>query len=208
MSLQRRTNTYLGSKIDLLALNAGHGLKSSWTDSAYFDAIMSTNLFGVIYGINTFLPVLQAASTPSSIIITGSKQGITNPPGNPAYNASKSAVKSLAEHLSYDLRDSPIAVHLLVPGWTFTGLSGGGPGSEIEKPAGAWSSEQVVEFLTEKMQKKEFYVICPDGDVTEELDRKRMLWSAGDAIYGRQPCSRWRAEYKEEAAEFIEKTKI
>jgi len=41
---------------------------------------------------------------------------ITNPPGNPAYNASKSAVKTIAEQLSYDLRDTKTSVHLLIPG--------------------------------------------------------------------------------------------
>jgi NAD(P)-dependent dehydrogenase (short-subunit alcohol dehydrogenase family) len=78
----------------------------------------------VINGINAFLPVVKKAaeSKPTSIVITGSKQGITNPPGNPAYNASKAAVKSLAEQLSWDLKGSNSSVHLLVPGWTFTGL--------------------------------------------------------------------------------------
>mgnify|MGYP005989004799 CR=1 FL=1 len=78
----------------------------------------------MINGINTFLPVIQnaAESKPTSIVITGSKQGITNPPGNAAYNASKSAVKTLAEHLSWDLKDTNTSVHLLVPGWTFTGM--------------------------------------------------------------------------------------
>jgi hypothetical protein len=28
----------------------------------------------------------------------------------------------LAEHLSFDLKDTAVSVHLLVPGWTFTGL--------------------------------------------------------------------------------------
>lgn len=84
--------------------------------------VLETNLFGVIHGINTFLPTVQKASetNPTSIVITGSKQGITNPPGNPAYNASKAAVKSLAEQLSYNLKDSTTSVHLLIPGWTFT----------------------------------------------------------------------------------------
>ena len=82
--------------------------------------------------------------SPCSILITGSKQGITNPPGNPAYNASKAAVKTLAEHLSFDLsKSSPTtSVHLLVPGWTFTGLSGNNPFAKEkerkEKPEGAW----------------------------------------------------------------------
>ncbi len=86
--------------------------------------ILGTNLFGVINGIGAFLPVVKkaASSKPTSIIITGSKQGITNPPGNPAYNASKAAVKSLAEQLSWDLKDTSTSVHLLVPGWTYTGM--------------------------------------------------------------------------------------
>ena len=85
---------------------------------------MDTNLFGVLNGLNTFVPFLQSQPVDhaSAIVITGSKQGITNPPGNPAYNASKAAVKAIAEHLHYDLRDTNIQVHFLVPGWTFTGL--------------------------------------------------------------------------------------
>jgi NAD(P)-dependent dehydrogenase (short-subunit alcohol dehydrogenase family) len=79
-------------------------------------------LFGVINGLNAFVPVMNVQSDPSAIVITGSKQGITNPPGNSAYNASKSAVKTIAEHLSYDLKETNVSVHLLVPGWTFTSL--------------------------------------------------------------------------------------
>ena len=68
----------------------------------------------------------------SSVIInTGSKQGITNPPGNAAYNASKAAVKSLTEGLAHELRQIPgtkLTAHLFVPGWTFTGMTGAGAG--------------------------------------------------------------------------------
>lgn len=167
---------------------------------------METNLFGVINGINTFLPSLRAQSSPTAIIITGSKQGITNPPGNPAYNASKAAIKSLAEHLSYDLRATPTSVHLLVPGWTYTGLTKAVGGKE--KPAGAWWPEQVAEYLGEKMGKDEFYVICPDNDVSEEMDRKRMLWSVGDMVEGRPPMSRWREKFKGEAEEWMAKEKV
>ena len=108
-----------------------------------------------------------------------------------AYNASKAAVKTLAEHLSYDLKDTSTSVHLLVPGWTFTGLSGGHPGSSKEKPAGAWSPAQVAEFMFNKMAEGKFYILCPDNDVTEDKDRRRMLWSAGDLVYGRPPMSRY-----------------
>ena len=167
---------------------------------------MDTNLFGVINGISTFLPSLRTQKQPTSIVITGSKQGITNPPGNPAYNASKAAIKTLAEHLSYDLRATPTSVHLLVPGWTFTGLTGGG--KTKEKPEGAWAPEQVAEYLQQKMAEEVFYVICPDNDVTVEKDRKRMLWSVGDIVNERPPLSRWREGYKDDADEWMSKQKV
>jgi NAD(P)-dependent dehydrogenase (short-subunit alcohol dehydrogenase family) len=121
--LKEAVESKFGS-VELLVLNAGKGMRGGFGDEEYFRSTLETNLFGVIRGINTFLPVVKKASESkqTAIVITGSKQGITNPPGNPAYNASKAAVKSLAEQLSYDLKGSNTSVHLLVPGWTFTGM--------------------------------------------------------------------------------------
>jgi len=193
------------TKLDFLHLNAGIGAKGDWTDSSYFHKIFDVNFFGVINGINTFVPHFQDNSSDAkAIVVTGSKQGITNPPGNPAYNASKSALKSITEHLSFDLaKSSPkTSVHLLVPGWTFTGLTGGG--STKAKPDGAWSAEQVADFLYKKMGEGKFYVMCPDNDVDWETDRKRMMWTMGDVVYERQPQSRWRDEFKEEATKTMD----
>jgi NAD(P)-dependent dehydrogenase (short-subunit alcohol dehydrogenase family) len=193
-------------QINLLALNAGVGTRTSFADAdtSGFEKIMATNLFGVINGLTTLLPLIKSTS-PSAVVITGSKQGITNPPGNPAYNASKAAVKALAEHLSYDLATShpAIAVHLLVPGWTWTSLAGAAGGRE--KPAAPWTPEQVVEYLAAKMAEGQFWVICPDNDVTEDMDKRRMLWNANDVVLERPPLSRWREEFKEEFEEWMEK---
>jgi NAD(P)-dependent dehydrogenase (short-subunit alcohol dehydrogenase family) len=114
----------VGTEVNFLMLNAGVGGKGTWGDEDYFDKILATNLGGVVNGLNAYVPSFKARKGKETlaIVITGSKQGITNPPGNPAYNASKAAVKTLAEHLSYDLKDTSVGVHLLVPGWTFTGL--------------------------------------------------------------------------------------
>ena len=51
------------------------------------------NLKGVVNGVQAFLPGMLAAGRSSVIVNTGSKQGLTNPPGNPAYNTSKAAVR-------------------------------------------------------------------------------------------------------------------
>ena len=173
------------------------------------------NLYGVINGIATFLPSIKAldqSSIPASIVITGSKQGITNPPGNPAYNASKSAVKTVAECLNYELHTMHpnVSVHLLVPGWTYTGMTGGDRpdadgDSNRRKPNGAWWPDQVIDYFEKKMAEGQFYILCPDNDVNEETDRKRMLWTVGDAIHGRPPLTRWREEWKEKAQEWIDK---
>lgn len=58
------------------------------------------------------------------------------------------------------------------------------------------------------MTKDDFYIICPDNEVDEETDKKRMLWAAGDVVYRRQPLSRWREATKAEAAEGIKDMKI
>lgn len=207
-SLREKVDNWAKGEIDFLMLNAAIGTKGTWGDEDYFEKVLSTNLFGVLHGLNTYVPsFLSRPSTalPSTIVITGSKQGITNPPGNAAYNASKSAVKTLAEHLAFDLRDTQTSVHLLVPGWTFTGLSGNLPNATtpIPKPTGAWHSSQVASYMHQKIQDGKFYIICPDEDVSEETDKKRMLWSVGDVVDGRPPLTRWRPEWKERAEEWM-----
>ncbi|KAH7024106.1 short-chain dehydrogenase/reductase [Ilyonectria destructans] len=206
-ALRKTVNEKFDARVNLLALNAGMGRKASWDDASAFQDTFNVNIMGVVNGIAAFLPLVERAASDgnaSSIVITGSKQGITNPPGNPAYNASKAAVKSIAEHLSWDLRDRNVSVHLLVPGWTFTGMTGNAPNAGKTKPDGAWWPDQVVEYLEKKMQEGQFWVICPDNDVTEALDRKRMLWTAGDMVEGRPPLTRWREDWKDKAKEAID----
>jgi len=199
----QRIKSSVEGNVNLLVLNAGTSKKTSEWDVDAIRQIWETNVFGVVNGIATITPEMKKNHGQSAIVITGSKQGITNPPGNPGYNASKSAVKTLAEHLSFELRDTPISVHLLVPGWTHTGLTGASAGGA--KPAGAWTSEQVAEHLFKKMEEEKFYVLCPDNDVTEDMDRKRIAWAAGDLVEGRPALSRWRGgEWGEKHKQFME----
>lgn len=195
-------------RVALLVLNAGIKPESSFDSVASFHTTFNINVFGVVCGIGALLPSVKASAkvgNRSAIVITGSKQGITNPPGYPAYNASKAAINSIAEQLSFDLRNTErVSVHLLVPGWTHTGMGGRTPQTSLSKPDGAWWPEQVVEYLEKKMQEDQFWVLCPDNEVTESLDRARMLWSAGDAVEGRPPLSRWREDWKGPANRFVE----
>lgn len=71
-----------GRKLDFLHLNAGIGLNGKWTDSSYFQKIFDVNFFGVVSGVNTFFSHFDSNnSEQKAVVVTGSKQGITNPPG-------------------------------------------------------------------------------------------------------------------------------
>src|SRR5262249_23870294 len=126
-----------------------------------------------------------------------SKQGITTPPGDTAYNVTKAGVKVLTEALAHALRNIPgckVTAHLLVPGFTFTGMSRSGGG---EKPPEAWTAKQVVEFLLAGMGRGDFYIICPDNAVTREMDNRRMQWAMEDLIKNRPALSRWHPDFAE-----------
>eukprot|EP01035_Chromulina_nebulosa_P043853 gene43853-59406_t len=109
------------------------------------------------------------AGRPGLIINTGSKQGITTPPGDPAYNVSKAGVKAFTEALQHELRNTEgcrVTAHLLIPGFVFTGLTAQG---RTEKPAGAWTPAQTVEFMLQRLAAGDFYILCPDNDVARPV---------------------------------------
>ena len=165
--------------------------------------VLSVNLWGVINGVHTFTQAMIGQGTPSAIVNTGSKQGITCPPGNTAYNVTKAGVKVLTEGLAHALRNlegCQVTAHLLVPGSTFTGMTARG---RTEKPSGAWIPEQVVDFMVRAMAAGDFYIICPDNDVTRDIDNRCILWAAEDIIRNRPALSRWHPDYEAEFAQLL-----
>ena len=157
--------------------------------------ILAVNLWGVIHGSRIFAPRMIERGREGLIINTGSKQGITTPPGDPAYNVSKAGVKAFTEALQHELRNAPgsrISAHLFIPGFVFTGLTAKG---RSEKPAAAWTPEQTVDFMIERVAAGDFYVLCPDNDVPRRLDERRILWAAGDIVENRPALSRWHPDY-------------
>jgi hypothetical protein len=68
---------------------------------------------------------------------------------------------------------------------------------------GMRDSEQVVHFMLAAMAAGDFYIICPDNDVTRDIDNRRILWAAEDIIRNRPALSRWHPDYKDEFATFL-----
>lgn len=182
-------------KVDFLANNAatriGRGIDA---DLAEWRSAIDVNLFGPILGVRAFLPALLDNPGPGAIVNVGSKQGITNPPGHPIYNMAKSALKAYTESLQHTLRNHPynqgenrVTSHLLVPGWTTTG--------KAEHKPGAWLPEQVVDMMLNAIAEDSFYIICPDDEVSSEMDRERILWGTKDMTENRPPLSRWHPDF-------------
>jgi NAD(P)-dependent dehydrogenase (short-subunit alcohol dehydrogenase family) len=190
--------------VAVLMNNAGIGNGGGpWEKLDRWRAVIGVNLWGVIHGVQAFAARMIAQGTPAAIINTGSKQGITTPPGDAAYNVSKAGVKVVTEQLAHGLRNAPgckVTAHLLIPGFTFTGITGG---DRKEKPPGAWSADQVVDFMLPALARGEFYILCPDNETPRKVDEKRMAWAMGDIIENRPALSRWHPDYKDAFAAFM-----
>jgi NAD(P)-dependent dehydrogenase (short-subunit alcohol dehydrogenase family) len=176
----------------------GHAFtnRDGWT------RLLGVNLGGVINGVQAFTQPMIDQNRPALIVNTGSKQGITTPPGDTAYNVSKAGVKALTEGLQHTLRETPgcqVSAHLLVPGFTFTGMTR----RAAEKPPGAWTPAQVVDFALERLAHGDFYILCPDNEVTREIDNARIAWAAQDITQNRPPLSRWHPDWKDAFTEYM-----
>ena len=190
--------------VTILMNNAGvEGRSEAWRHLDRWRNVIGVNLWGIVYGVHAFAEAMLAQGTPAAIINTGSKQGITNPPGDPAYAVSKAGIRAYTEQLAHALRNEPgskFSAHLLVPGWTYTGIGARRP---AEKPAGAWTPEQVIERMIPSVEAGDFYIYCPDNAVTEELDALRLKWSIGDIVENRPALSRWHPDWKESFEAYV-----
>lgn len=192
-------------EVALLMNNAGieGGGSGLFGERQRWEKILGVNLWGVIHGVQVFAPVMQRQGGDGAIVITGSKQGITCPPGDTAYNVSKAGVKVVAEALAHELRNTPgnrLTAHLLIPGFVFTGMTR--VRTQV-KPAAAWEPEQVIDFLLQSMAAGDFYILCPDNDVDRRTDELRIAWAAGDIVENRPPLSRWHGDYKVAFADYL-----
>lgn len=176
-----------------------------------FDKVFQVNFGGVLHGARAFVGrMIENRTKPGLVIVTGSKQGITMPPATgAAYNTSKAMVKAYTEMLDYELRTLPssqMRAALMVPGWyaffrlgilrdeqvayghghhrVFTKLTSGGKSAEpnAEKPAGAWTPEQTVDYTLDKLDKGSFYIICVSPTTSQHARIVPMHGSNGSSF--------------------------
>jgi hypothetical protein len=195
--------------VHCLMNNAGVGIRVGppWENLDELRKTLDINLFGVVHGCQAFIPAMLEAKSPGVVINTGSKQGITRPPGNYAYNLSKAAVLAYTESIAHTFavtEGCQLTAHLLVPGFVYTAMV---QRFVPEQPASAWTAEQTIDFMLPCVERGDFYILCPDNETTREIDEMRIQWTADDLIKNRPALSRWHPDYKAEFAAYMKRGK-
>ena len=112
--------------VHLLINNAGVAHEAAFPQTSLDDweRIVGVNLWGVIYGLHSFLPMLLANSDGGHVVNTASVAGLVAGAGIGPYNASKSAVVAISETLrkELDLSEAGVGVSVLCPGYVRTNI--------------------------------------------------------------------------------------
>jgi NAD(P)-dependent dehydrogenase (short-subunit alcohol dehydrogenase family) len=183
--------------VSVVMNNAGTGGGGdALTNPEGWERVLGVNLMGVLHGVQAFAPAMAESGAPGLVINTGSKQGVTCPPGDTAYNTSKAGVKAITEGLAHTLRSREgcrVSAHLLIPGFTYTGMMAK---RMPVKPPSAWTPDQVIDRAMEGLARGDFYLWCEDNETTRAMDEKRVLWNAMDIVENRPALSRWHPDWK------------
>jgi NAD(P)-dependent dehydrogenase (short-subunit alcohol dehydrogenase family) len=147
-ALAKAVTERFGKAPSVLMNNAGVGNNPGkpWENLDAWRKLIDINFWGATNGVAGIRRGHddRQSGEPGLIVNTGSKQGITTPPGNLAYNVSKAALKTYTEGLAHELRNTPgcqVSAHLLIPGFTFTGLTTARRKSPPARgPASRWST--------------------------------------------------------------------
>ena len=123
--LAQKTLAAFGA-VHLLVNNAGVGAgntvwESTWED---WEWVINVNLWGVIYGVKIFTPIMLAQNVEAHIVNVASIVGLlSNHPSAP-YQVTKHAVVGLTESLYHSLvqQEAKVKVSLLCPGWVKTSI--------------------------------------------------------------------------------------
>jgi NAD(P)-dependent dehydrogenase (short-subunit alcohol dehydrogenase family) len=110
--------------VHLLCNNAGVGGGGRLDGQTMRDWewVVGVNLWGVVHGLQVFLPHLEANADGGHIVNTASMAGLAPFPGIGVYNATKYAVVGISETLAIELAGSAVGVSVLCPGVVNTNI--------------------------------------------------------------------------------------
>jgi len=188
--------------------NAGvtiHGRSVADLTPQEWDWNIGVNLYGVIHGIETFLPLIRSHGQEGHIVNTASIAGfqVSGWRRSGSYAAAKYAVVALSESLAHDLADTPVGVSVLAPAAVKTRIYVSGQnrperfGGPYEEPGNdpfqqeletGLAPDEVGDRVVRAIRERELYVFTHMHTRDWLLARHRRIVEAFDA------CERWQAE--------------
>lgn len=156
-NLAEQTQERFG-RVDIVVNNAGVGPIGRIAELTLNDWtwIMNVNLWGVIHGVTTFLPILQGNSEGGHIVNTASMAAFSPPAGLGAYSVTKFGVAALTETLVTELEQDGSAVHatLLAPGTVRTNIKD----SSRTRPPGLEGGLRDVDIATDPVRAEQRWI--------------------------------------------------
>jgi NAD(P)-dependent dehydrogenase (short-subunit alcohol dehydrogenase family) len=176
--LARRAVEHFGA-VHVVCNNAGVvTLKPIWEQTLDdWRWVLGVDLWGVVHGVRTFVPMLLAQGEPSHVVNTSSIAGLLPSPTIGPYNVAKAGVVALSETLDMELRevDAPVGVSVLCPGVVPTRIAhsgrnrpgGGAPPLDIptqdDLPPTAMTAAQVAGRVVDAILGDDFWVVTHEG---------------------------------------------
>jgi NADP-dependent 3-hydroxy acid dehydrogenase YdfG len=156
--------------LDILVNVAGVALFSQVEDMGHSDweKVINVNLWGVIHGIECFVPEMIRAGHGGYIVSVSSAAGLIGLPWHAVYSGTKHALVGISEVLRYDLKKHNIGVSVICPGAVNTGLV---KTAEIHASSGstdkirhlftkiALTPERVADIIMNAIRTRKFLVI-------------------------------------------------
>lgn len=162
---------------------AGLGAGSAvWRSTVQdWEWVLGVNLWGVIHGLQTFVPIMLAQETEGHIVNTASMGGLITSEPSASYQVSKHGVVALSEHLYHTLaqQDAKIKTSVLCPGWVKTDVLNAErnrpPSLHVERPvvgkraaalaaaqqsmAAGMTPQEVATLVFQAIRKEKFYIL-------------------------------------------------
>jgi NADP-dependent 3-hydroxy acid dehydrogenase YdfG len=169
------------SEVHLLVNNAGvFSLGSVWEiELEDWEWVIGVNLWGVIYGVHIFVPIMLAQNTECHIVNISSLAGLTSTLPSASYQVSKHGVTALTENLYYSLirKGTKVRASVVCPGDVKTHIieadrnrpESFGRKSKTSSPEEEEILEQVRESIEEGMTVRDVSDIIINGIREEQL---------------------------------------
>jgi NAD(P)-dependent dehydrogenase (short-subunit alcohol dehydrogenase family) len=158
--------------------------------------VLGVDLWGVIHGVRTFVPILLEQGGPGHVVNTSSIAGLLPSPGIGPYNVAKFGVVALSETLLHDLRaaGSPIGVSVLCPGVVPTRIAESGrnrPGepeapldipTQADLPPTAMTPAEVAGRVVDAVRGEQFWIVTHEGSFDLVVARAEGMAKGEDPV--------------------------